>query len=302
MNPPAATAPLEVASPGDTTRFADLHLHTLFSDGTFTPEELAERGAALGLVAMALTDHDTVEGCPRMARACESLGIEFIAGTELTSEFEGNEVHLLGYFLDPENPKLLAEIKTFQAVRQNRIQEMVLRLNRLNIPLQAETVFQLANCRSPGRPHVGRALVQEGFCEDLDEAFERYLKKGRPAWVPKHRISALESIDLIHQAAGLAVMAHPGLNHNDKIIPGLAEQGLDGLECFHTRHTPAQSEHYLALAHRLKLAVTGGSDCHGFSKGKPLIGGVKLPAFYLDRLKETRQRRVASSLPVAHPI
>lgn len=289
---PNSHPPSPPAKAAGTPLFADLHLHTLFSDGTFPPEELAARGAALGLVAMALTDHDTVEGCDRMGEACRSLGVEFVPGTELTSEYDGGEVHLLGYFLDLENPKLLGEIKTFQAVRQSRIHEMVACLNRLDIPLRAETVFELANCRSPGRPHVGRALVQEGFCESLDQAFERFLKKGRPAWVPKHRISALEAIELIHQAGGLAVMAHPGLNHNDKIIPQLAGQGLDGLECFHTKHTLSQAENYIALAERLNLAVTGGSDCHGYSKAKPLIGGVKLPAIYYDKLKERRRLRV----------
>jgi predicted metal-dependent phosphoesterase TrpH len=268
--------------------FADLHLHTLFSDGTFTPEELAQRGAQLGLVAMALTDHDTVEGCARMGQACQSLGLEFISGTELTAEYEGHEVHLLGYFLDDRQPKLLAEIKKFQAVRQERILEMVSKLNQMGIPLRAETVFALANCQSPGRPHVGRALAQEGLCSSMDEAFERFLKKGRPAWVPKYKISAADAMDLIHQADGLAVLAHPGLNRCDQIIPYLAENGLDGLECFHTKHSHTQSEYYLALAERLNLAVTGGSDCHGFSKGKPLIGSVKLPGVYLEKLKEAR--------------
>jgi 3',5'-nucleoside bisphosphate phosphatase len=216
--------------------FADLHLHTLFSDGTFTPEELAQRGSQAGLTALALTDHDTVEGCQPMALACESLGIEFIPGTELTAEHNGKEVHLLGYFLDIQHPALLAEIKKFQAVRQDRVREMAAKLNQLNVPLRAETVFELANCRSPGRPHVARAMVQEGFCETLDEAFERYLKKGRPAWVPKYKISALDAMDLIHQAGGLAVLAHPGLNHNDEVIPILARHGLNGLECF-TRGT-----------------------------------------------------------------
>jgi predicted metal-dependent phosphoesterase TrpH len=269
--------------------FADLHLHTLFSDGTFTPEELAQRGAQVGLVAMALTDHDTVEGCPRMAQACQSLGIEFIPGTELTAEFEGHEVHLLGYFLDVQQPKLLGEIKKFQAVRQDRIREMVARLNKMGVPLRAEAVFDLANCRSPGRPHVARALALEGLCGSMDEAFERFLKKGRPAWVAKYKISALDAIDLLHQAGGLAVLAHPGLNHCDQIIPHLAEVGLDGLECFHSKQSNTQSEYYLALAHRLELAVTGGSDCHGLSKGKPLIGGVKLPAVYLEKLKQARR-------------
>jgi 3',5'-nucleoside bisphosphate phosphatase len=269
--------------------YADLHLHTLFSDGTFTPEELAQRGAQFGLVAMALTDHDTVEGCPRMAEACGGLGIEFIPGTELTAEFDGHEVHLLGYFMDVQQPILLAAIKKFQDVRQERIREMVARLNHLGFPLRAEKVFALANCRSPGRPHVARALAQEGLCGSMDEAFERFLKKGRPAWVPKYKISALDAMNLLHQAGGLAVLAHPGLNHCDQVIPHLAEEGLDGLECFHSKHTHTQSEYYLALAGRLHLAVTGGSDCHGLSKGKPLIGGVKLPAVYLEKLKQARR-------------
>jgi 3',5'-nucleoside bisphosphate phosphatase len=289
MNPSAATAQPIANRPGESVvGFADLHLHTLFSDGTFTPEELAQRGAQIGLVAMALTDHDTVEGCDRMAQSCQSLGVEFIPGTELTAEFEGHEVHLLGYFLDVQQPKLLAEIKKFQNVRQERIHEMVAKLNQLGVPLRAETVFTLANCRSPGRPHVARALAQEGICRSMDEAFDRFLKKGRPAWVPKFKISAKDAMDLIHQAGGLAVLAHPGLNHCDQVIPHLAADGLDGLECFHSKHSNTQSEYYLALAERLHLAVTGGSDCHGFSKGKPLLGGVKLPVHYLEKLKQAR--------------
>jgi predicted metal-dependent phosphoesterase TrpH len=238
---------------------------------------------------MALTGHDTVEGCARMAQSCQTLGVEFIPGTELTAEFDGYEVHLLGYFLDAQQPKLLAEIKKFQTVRQERIHEMVARLNQQGIPLRAETVFALANCQSPGRPHVARALAQEGFCGSMDEAFERFLKKGRPAWVPKFKISALDAIQLIHEAGGLAALAHPGLNHCDHLIPRLALDGLDGLECFHSKHSSTQSEYYMALAKRLNLAVTGGSDCHGFSKGKPLIGGVRLPAIYLEKLKQARR-------------
>jgi 3',5'-nucleoside bisphosphate phosphatase len=290
MNPSSSNAnPSASRQEQPAAGFADLHLHTLFSDGTFTPEELAHRGAQVGLVAMALTDHDTVEGCDRMAQSCQSLGIEFIPGTELTAEFDGHEVHLLGYFLDVRQPRFLAEIKKFQDVRQERIQEMVTRLNQMGIPLRAETVFALANCHSPGRPHVARALAQEGICRSMDEAFDRFLKKGRPAWVPKYKISARDAMDLIHQAGGLAVMAHPGLNHCDQIIPHLAADGLDGLECFHSKHSSTQSEYYLALAARLHLAVTGGSDCHGFSKGKPLLGGVRLPAVYLEKLRQARR-------------
>lgn len=271
--------------------FADLHLHTNFSDGTYSPEELVTEAARHGLAAIALTDHDTVEGCERAKMACQGAGLEFVAGAELTAEQNGNELHILGYFLDTGNPKLLSEIAKFQAVRKSRIHEMVARLNELKVPLEAESVFALANCRSPGRPHVARALVKAGLCGSLDEAFERFLKKNRPAWVPKMKISALVAIDLIHQAGGVAVMAHPGLNRTDHVIPGLVESGLDGIECFHTKHSPATSEHYLQLADRFHLLVTGGSDCHGLSKGKPLIGTVKLPYEHVAKLKSRAEGR-----------
>jgi predicted metal-dependent phosphoesterase TrpH len=271
--------------------FADLHLHTNFSDGTYTPEELVAQAKKHGLAAIALTDHDTVEGCPRAAAACAAAGIEFVAGSELTAEQNGNEIHILGYFLDTQNSKLLSEIAKFQAVRQNRIREMVSLLNELNVPLEADEVFALANCRSPGRPHVARAMVKAGYVESLDEAFERFLKKNRPAWVPKAKMFALDAIELIHQAGGLAVMAHPGLNRSDQVIPALVDAGLDGIECFHTKHPHATSEHYLQIAKKFSLLVTGGSDCHGMSKGKPLIGGTKLPYQYFEKLKSAAQSR-----------
>jgi predicted metal-dependent phosphoesterase TrpH len=279
-------------------KFADLHLHTQFSDGTFTPEELVGHGARLGFAALALTDHDSVEGCAWMAAACAAAGIEFIVGAELTAEHADTEVHILGYFLDPENRTLLEKIAGFQAVRQNRIREMVAALNQVGVPLQVESVFALANCQSPGRPHVARALVKEKLIGNLDEAFEKYLKKGRPAWVPKTKMSALEGIELIHQAGGLAVMAHPGLNRTDEIIPDLVDAGLDGIECFHTKHSTALSERYLEIADRFHLLVTGGSDCHGFSKGKPLIGGIKLPYEHVEKMKAKRGKtlkRVATA-------
>jgi predicted metal-dependent phosphoesterase TrpH len=279
--------------------FADLHLHSHFSDGTFAPEELAAQARRCELAAIALTDHDSVEGCPRTARACEAVGIEFIAGTELTAEQGGNELHILGYFIDTQNARLLTQITRFQTVRQNRIREMVARLNRLKVPLSAEAVFALANCQAPGRPHVARALVAAGLCANLDEAFERFLKKNRPAWVPKFKMSGEEALDLIHQAGGLAVMAHPGLNRTDEVIPGMVEAGMDGIECFHTKHSTATTERYLELADRFHLLVTGGSDCHGLSKGKPLIGTVRVPYQHVEKLK-ARATEIKTAA-TAHP-
>jgi predicted metal-dependent phosphoesterase TrpH len=275
-------------------RFADLHLHTNFSDGTYSPEELVAQARQHGLAALALTDHDTVEGCQRTAAACGAAGIEFITGTELTAEQDGHELHVLGYCVDTGNARLLAETARFQDVRQNRIREIVARLNQIHVPLTADAVFALANCRAPGRPHVARALVQAGLCANLDVAFERYLKRNRPAWVPKFKISAPEAIALIHHAGGVAVLAHPGLNRTDDFIPGMVESGLDGIECFHTKHSTSTSEHYMELADQYHLLVTGGSDCHGMSKGKPLIGTVKIPWEHVERLKACAARRRAA--------
>jgi predicted metal-dependent phosphoesterase TrpH len=276
-------------------KFADLHLHTLFSDGTFTPEELVLNAQKQGLACIALTDHDTVEGCARAGIAAAAVQMEFIPGAELTAEHNDTEVHVLGYFLDTHNEVLLAKLARFQADRQNRIHEMCAALNKHGVPLKAEAVFALANCQSPGRPHVARAMVKEKLIGNLDEAFERFLKKGRPAWVPKTKMSALESVQLIHQAGGLAVMAHPGLNRTDEIIPDLVDAGLDGIECFHTKHSTVMAERYLEIAEKHDLLVTGGSDCHGFSKKAPLIGTVKLPYDHVERMKQFRQERAAAA-------
>jgi predicted metal-dependent phosphoesterase TrpH len=272
-------------------KFADLHLHTQFSDGTFTPEELVLRAQNVGLSCIALTDHDTVEGCARAAAAAANVQMDFIPGAELTAEHADVEVHVLGYFLDTQNPVLLERLAKFQSDRQNRIHGMCAALNKLGVPIKAESVFALANCKSPGRPHVARTLVKENLIGSLDEAFDRFLKKGRPAWVPKTKMSALEAVELIHQSGGLAVMAHPGLNRSDDIIPALVEAGLDGIECFHTKHSTVMSERYLEIAEKYNLLVTGGSDCHGFSKKQPLIGTVKLPYEHVEKMRAVLQSR-----------
>jgi len=267
--------------------YADLHLHTTFSDGTYSPEELAGHAQRCGFRAVALTDHDTVDGCARMAAACETAGLEFVPAAELTTELAEHELHVLGYYLDVQNSKLLEQLCRFQEVRRQRVFEMVARLNALNIPLQAEAVFALANCRSPGRPHIARALTQGGWCSGLDDAFERFLKKGKPAWVPKFKISAPDAIELIHQAGGLASLAHPGINHCDEIIP-------DGLECFHTKHSTSTTQRYLEMADKHGLLVTGGSDCHGMNKGRPLIGSIKVPYGCVERMRDKMQRRAVA--------
>jgi len=278
--------------------FADLHLHSCFSDGTWTPEQLVEQARLHNLDALGLTDHDTVEGCARMSEACSKHEIAFAPGVEMTTECDGEELHILGYFIDPTSSDLLDQLAKFQAARQQRVREMVARLNDLGISLHLKVVLELANCHSPGRPHVARALVQQGFCSNNEEAFERFLKKHRPAWVPKWKVQTPKGIQLIHQTGGLAVLAHPGLNKADHLIPFLVDAGIDGLECFHPKHSPAMAAHYTAIAKQHGLLITGGSDCHGLNKGKATIGTVRLPHEYFQKLADMARDR--KSAPGRH--
>ncbi|MBX3743765.1 MAG: PHP domain-containing protein [Verrucomicrobiae bacterium] len=264
---------------------ADLHLHTRHSDGTYTPSELVEAATGHGLSAIALTDHDTIEGCAEVAGLAERAGIGFLTGTEITAELKGRELHILGYLVDTGHDGLRTALGEAQKVRQDRVREMVARLNALGIPLMEERVFELAACRAPGRPHVARALVAGGHCTSLDEAFDRYLKKNRPGWVPKWKMSAERAVALIHEAGGIAVMAHPGLNHDDRMIDRLVRLGVDGLECHHPKHGPAAVEKYLGLARGYGLLVTGGSDCHGRSKNRPTMGTVRLGWEHVEALR-----------------
>jgi len=281
--------------------FADLHLHTCFSDGTFTPEELVRTAAERGLSAIALSDHDTMAGCPRARAASIEHGLDFIPACELTVDHEGRELHVLGYGLDPEQPALAAFLACCREARHDRIREMARRLLERGVDIPADSVEALAHLESPGRPHIGQALVDSGHCTSLDEAFERFLKKGRPGWAPKWRIASAEAMTLIHRAGGLAVLAHPGLYRLDDAIPSLCEAGLDGLECYHSKHSPSAAIYYRELADRHQLLVTGGSDCHGFTKGAPLIGGVKLEWNLFDIFRQRLLPSAATPAITPHP-
>ena len=213
---------------------------------------------------------------------------EFIMGN-------GKEVHILGYWLDPEEPVLKRELIQFQKVRQQRIHDMVARINGLGLPLSVDTVLGFAQCASPGRPHLARALVAAVHATDYDQAFDRFLKVGRVAWVPKARMPAADAVRLIHGAGGVAVLAHPGLYRDDGLIPRVVEAGIDGLECWHTRHSASAAAHYERVAAEHGLVATGGSDCHGMAKDQPLIGAVRLPYAQVEAL---HQRRPVTAMPV----
>ena len=269
-------------------KFADLHLHTRYSDGSYTPEELAREAARQRFAAIAVTDHDTLDGIPESLRAGDEFGIEVIAGVEITCRVETQEIHLLGYLFGDtwKNESLRAVLDHSRRVREQRVAQFVVKFNELGIPLTLQDVQQCSDAGTIGRPHVAMALQKRGFVKSVEEAFERFLKRGKPAFVERYRMTAAEAIGHIKRAGGAAVLAHPALNRIDAQIPNMVEQGLDGIEVWHSRQSPAQSESYLRLAERLGLLATGGSDCHGSVRGEPLLGTVKIPYERVEALRE----------------
>ena len=265
--------------------FADLHLHTRYSDGNWTPAELVREAQRLGFAAIAITDHDTLDAIPE---AIDGAGIEVIPGVEITCRVDVVEVHMLGYLPGDswKSPELRAVLDHSRHVREKRVGEIVGRLNELGVELTEQDVFACSDCGTIGRPHVAMALQKRGVVANNEEAFERFLKRGKPGFVERYRMTAAEAIGLIKRAGGVAALAHPGLNRVDKHIAEMVEQGMEGLEVWHSRHSPTQIEQYRQMAERLDLIATGGSDCHGTVRGRALLGTVKVPYACVEALKE----------------
>jgi 3',5'-nucleoside bisphosphate phosphatase len=276
------------------TRAADLHLHTHHSDGTFAPADLVRHAAGAGLACIALTDHDTLAGLEETGRGCEAAGIEFIPGIELTAHRHEREVHVLGYFIRHADPQLVAQIEQFKAARARRVADMVAKLQKAGVDLQAADVADVAVGNSAlGRLHVARALLKRGFIRHLDEAFHRFIGRGKPAFVPKQQLDVSAAAGLIHQFGGVAILAHPGVSGLDDQMDALLAMGLDGIEVWHSQQTAKQSQRYLAFAEARHCPVTGGSDCHGMAKDAVLIGNVRLDYTYVERLKEFHARTLS---------
>jgi predicted metal-dependent phosphoesterase TrpH len=269
------------------SRFADLHLHTRYSDGTFTPRELVEHAVKLGFTAIAVTDHDTLDAVPEALVAGKELGLEVIPGVEITSRIDTQELHMLAYLFDDSwrDANLRAVLDHATRVRRERIVQFVAKLNELGVALTVEDVYACSACGTVGRPHVALALAKRGFVTSVEEAFNRFLKRGKPAYVERYRMEASETIGHIKRAGGVAVIAHPGLNYLDKRLHGMVDQGMSGIEVWHSRHTPAQIEHYEKMTVTLGVCATGGSDCHGLGRDGMLLGRIKLPYERVEALK-----------------
>ena len=266
----------------------DLHTHTTASDGRRSPASLVAAAVAAGVTVLGVTDHDTVAGCAPAAAACADAGIEFVPGIELTSVRDAADVHVLGYFIDTASPPLVSFLADQRRRRVDRVRQMILRLAVSGVELDADAVLKPGiddPATSAGRPWIARALVEGGYCATTGEAFERWLSRGRPAFVPRLAPPPEDVFARIHAAGGVASIAHPGLVGRDEWIPEFAEAGLDALEAYHTKQDGEQTARYIALADRLGLAVSGGSDYHGDeSHGAVSPGSVSLPRAAYDAL------------------
>ncbi|MDD5408565.1 MAG: PHP domain-containing protein [Candidatus Omnitrophica bacterium] len=270
-------------------KYADLHVHTSRSDGTFTPEQLVKEGLARGFSAIAITDHDTIEAIPQAQAAAQGTDLEVIPGIELTAQYESQEIHILGYFIDYKNEALLDKLKTVQLNRIERIYKIVNNLGEQGVNLNPQSVFDISGKGTAGRMHIARALVKEGWVATTAEAFRKYIGDKSPAYALGFNLSPLEAINLIKGAGGLAVLAHPYILHNDALIDEFCGYGLEGIEVYYPEHSQSMVNFYLDLAKKLNLLVTGGSDFHGSVKPEIKLGAIKIPIELVEKLRQSKR-------------
>jgi predicted metal-dependent phosphoesterase TrpH len=277
----------------------DLHTHTTASDGRSAPADLVARAAAAGVTVMAVTDHDTVSGCEATAAACATAGIAFVPGIEITAVRDDGDVHMLGYFIGLNSPDLAAFLTEQRRQRIDRLRQMAARLATLGIPLDVEAILRPAiedPRKSAGRPWIARALVAGGHVSNTNEAFDRWLAEGRPAFVPRAGASPSEVIARVHDANGICSLAHPALLEHDEWIEGLVSDGLDAIEVYHSEHDSAATSRYLAMASAMGIAISGGSDFHGDpAHGPDQPGAVSLPREAYDELARRATIRATAS-------
>ncbi len=278
-------------------RFADLHIHTYYSDSTSSPEEVVAQAVQKGLSAIAITDHDVLDGINPTIAAAESHGLEVVPGVELSSMFEGKDVHILGYFVDQNKGPLAEKCQVFLDGRMARMKQMISNLKTVGIDnIEIEEVCALTKSRAVGRPHLAAVMLQKGWITNMRGAFDKYLSEGMPGWAPKFEQTPFEAIDLIHQSGGLAVMAHPMLTQKDELISRMAKAGLDGLEVYYPNCLPTVTTFYEKLGRKHKLFLTGGSDAHGAAKTYTWVG--KATIFYetVEEMKQTVENRGRSPI------
>ncbi|RBP36841.1 PHP domain-containing protein [Garciella nitratireducens] len=269
--------------------FIDLHIHTTASDGIFTPKEIIHWAYKKNLKAIAITDHDTIDGLEEALEEGKKYNIEVIPGIEISTNYNNLEIHILGYYIDYEDLSLHKWLSQIRISRYIRAKKIIEKLNNLGFKITMDEIINIVGTGTIGRPHIAKALINHNYVKDKKEAFEKYLGKGKPAFVERYKITPIEAIKNILHHKGVPVLAHPGLiNNNDFIfiIEYLINNGLQGLEVFHPKHNYDVEKKYYNIAKKYNLLITGGTDCHGdLINGKPILGNLNINEKYLKPLK-----------------
>jgi predicted metal-dependent phosphoesterase TrpH len=257
---------------------ADLHMHTTHSDGLFSPYELIKKCKQRGLSVISITDHDSVAAFPDAIEYGKEFGIEVIPGVELSALVDDRDVHILGYFLDYTNKRLLEYLEFFRKERIKRAERIVAKLNNINVPLTIEAVMEQAGHGAVGRPHIASAMVEEGYIQTYHQAFEKFIGNGGPAFEKKFQLTLKDAIQLISSSGGLSFLAHPGRFTTEELLHQTIRSGLDGIEVIHPSHQPSHTAYYRGVVNEYFLLESGGSDFHGGKKNDDEVLG----NFYID--------------------
>ncbi len=252
--------------------YVDLHIHSTFSDGTCSIPELIQIALEKNLRAIAITDHDCVDGISRADDLGRAHGIEVVPGVELSCEIDGKDIHVLGYLMDIENSGLIGKLHEMKQARYARAEKMIENLNRQGVDLRFDTVLKIAGEGAIGRPHIAAAMLKEELIYSFREAFDKYIGYDSPAYVDKMTLHPRDVFQIILDAGGIPVLAHPGVTGVDERIPEFSRMGLKGIEAFHSEHPPPVQKYYVEYARRHSLLVTGGSDFHSSNQTRAEIG------------------------------
>lgn len=273
------------------TNYIDLHVHTNYSDGSFSPKQVIDYCKNIGVVAVGITDHDTTLAIEEAIEEGRKENLEVISGVELSCNFKNSsegEIHILGYFIDWKNESLQKKLKIFREARKERALKILKKLNSLGFHIKEEEIIN-NNINSIGRLHFARLLVEKNITNSIKEAFDLYLGYGKPAYVEKFKLEVKEAISLILESKGIPILAHPywGTSLDVESLKKLINLGIKGIEVYHPKHSKNVINELLTLAEKYELLVTGGSDCHGVINGqKPLLGSLKLSYEILKKLKD----------------
>ncbi|HON55637.1 MAG TPA: PHP domain-containing protein [bacterium] len=266
-------------------KYADLHIHSNYSDGTLSPSEIFLAAKRANIQCVSISDHDTLAATDDAIASAKKYNIEFISGIEFSADWK-IPIHILGYYLDHKNEKLNAVLEQLKLARSERAKNIIAKLKSFGLAVDYDELLQMINIKTAGRPHIAQYLVQKKIVTNYDSAFQKYLTRGKPGYVSKEKIKLQMAVDLINDAGGVVVLAHPLALNNDAMVEELLRTGMfEGIEAFYSNHKPNDTAHYIKLAEKYKLFVTGGSDSHGAAKSEIYIGIVKLKYDYIDGMK-----------------